>query len=267
VQETNYSVVRGVLEAFDGDRLTDVLERTDPSIVVDWSRSAGTEAGVYRGRTQALRFLGTFHEVFERICSEPRALLECGDCVVVPTRTRLWGREGVQVRTRHVALVRLREGRIVNWRLCLDENEAVAALESSSPTRWGENLDIVRRAIDAFSRGELHTALRDADPEAVVDWTRSPGLDRGVYRGHEQARRFMGTFHELFERVQVDPEEMLIRGDTVIVPTCMRVRGRYGIELETRHASLFRLRHGLIVLWRFFMDRTDALAEVDLQDC
>ena len=42
--------------------------------------------------------------------------------------------------------------------------------------------------------------------------------------------------------------------------------GRYGIELETRHASLFRLRHGLIVLWRFFMDRDDALAEVGVLD-
>ena len=134
------------------------------------------------------------------------------------------------------------------WKLRPDEDDALAAFESLAPARWSENLEIVRRAIEAFSRGELESALRDADQDAVFDWTRSPGLERGVYRGHEQALRFMGTFHELFERVQVDAEEVLVGGDTVIVPTCLRVRGRYGIELETRHASLFRLRRGRIVL-------------------
>ena len=86
---------------------------------------------------------------------------------------------------------------------------------AAGPPTWSENLETVRRAIEAFSRGgAAERALRDADPDAVVDWTRSPGLERGVYRGHEQARRFMETFHELFERVQVDAEELLVGGDT-----------------------------------------------------
>jgi ketosteroid isomerase-like protein len=163
-----------------------------------------------------------------------------------------------------VELVGLPGGRGAMWRLCPHEDDALEAFESLAPARWSENLEIVRRAIEAFSSGELGRALRDADPDTVFDWTRSPGLERGVYRGHEQALRFMGTFHELFERVQVDAEELLVAGDTVIVPTCLRVRGRYGIELETRHTSLFRLRHGRIVLCRFFINRAAALADVGL---
>ena len=120
------------------------------------------------------------------------------------------------------------------------------------------NAGIVRSAIACFSRGEIRAALTHADPAAVVDWTCSPGLERGVYVGHEQAARFMGTFHELFERVHVEPERVIARGDTVIVPTRMCVTGRYGIELEVRSASLFRLRHGLIVLWRLLPDRREA---------
>ncbi len=166
----------------------------------------------------------------------------------------------------NVELVWLPGGRRAMWKLRPDEDDALAAFESLAPARWSENLEIVRRAIEAFSRGELERALRDADQDAVFDWTRSPGLERGVYRGHEQALRFMGTFHELFERVQVDAEEVLVGGDTVIVPTCLRVRGRYGIELETRHASLFRLRHGQIVLCRFFINRAAALAETGVLD-
>jgi len=166
----------------------------------------------------------------------------------------------------HRFLVRVHDARAVTWEMCRDEHQALASLESLSPSPWSENVRVVRRAIEAFSRGELQTALRNADPDAVVDWTRSPGLERGVYRGHEQARRFMATIHDLFERVQVEPEELLVRGDTVIAPIRTRVTGRYGIELETRNASLFRLRRGLIVLWRFFMDRNEALAAVGLQD-
>lgn len=131
-------------------------------------------------------------------------------------------------------------------------------------TNPDENVAIVRRAIGNFSRGELQLALEDAHPDAVVDWTRSPGLERGVYRGREQARSLMGTFHEVFERVRVDPEELVVHGDSVIVPLRTRVTGRYGIELETRNTSLFRLRNRRIVLWRFFEDRADALAQVDL---
>jgi len=124
------------------------------------------------------------------------------------------------------------------------------------------NARIVRRALECFSRGEIRRALTHADPGAVVDWTRSPGLEAGVYVGHEQAARLMGTFHEAFERVQVEAEEVVARGDTVVVPTRMRVSGRYGIELEVRTASLVRLRDGLIVLWRLFPDRHEALAEL-----
>jgi len=166
----------------------------------------------------------------------------------------------------NVELVWVPGGRCAMWRLRPHEDDARAAFQSLAPARWSENLETVLRAIDAFSCGELERALRDADPGAVFDWTRSPGLERGVYRGHDQARSFMGTFHELFERVQVDAEEVLVGGDTVIVPTCLRVRGRYGIELETRHASLFRLRRGQIVLCRFFMNRAAALAETGVPD-
>jgi ketosteroid isomerase-like protein len=154
VQDTNFTVVRRVLEAFDRAEMTAIVEQTDPAIVVDWSRSAGPEAGVYRGRAEASRFLTTFRDAFGRVVSEPRALLECGDSVVVPTRTRMWGRDGVQVQARHVALVGLRDGRVATWRLCLDHREALEALESQSPPRWSQNVEVVRHAMDAFSRGD-----------------------------------------------------------------------------------------------------------------
>jgi hypothetical protein len=46
-----------------------------------------------------------------------------------------------------------------------------------------ENVDIVRQAIDAFNRHDLAAAGRDWDPEATVDWSRSEGVEAGIYRG------------------------------------------------------------------------------------
>ena len=47
-----------------------------------------------------------------------------------------------------------------------------------------ENVEIVRRLIDAQNRDDLAESLRLYSPEAEIDWSRSKGPLRGVYRGH-----------------------------------------------------------------------------------
>jgi hypothetical protein len=39
-----------------------------------------------------------------------------------------------------------------------------------------ENIEIVRRVIEAFTRSDLDAALRDNDPEIVLDWSRREDL-------------------------------------------------------------------------------------------
>ena len=116
------------MRAFNRGQTDTLLREADPAIVVDWSRSAGLEAGMYFGQQAAARFLDTFHDIFERVDAQPQEMIEHGDSVLVPTRTRLWGRDGIELQTRHVALVTLREGRIVLWRLYLDRQEALDEL-------------------------------------------------------------------------------------------------------------------------------------------
>ena len=47
-----------------------------------------------------------------------------------------------------------------------------------------ENLEIVRRALDAFNRRDLATQLALYRSDARIDWSRSHGPLKGVYRGH-----------------------------------------------------------------------------------
>jgi ketosteroid isomerase-like protein len=66
-----------------------------------------------------------------------------------------------------------------------------------------ENVEIVRRCIEAWSRRDLDDALRDLDPDAEVDWSESSGVQRGVYRGVGEIRRFWEEWLDLFEEIDV----------------------------------------------------------------
>jgi ketosteroid isomerase-like protein len=124
------------------------------------------------------------------------------------------------------------------------------------------NIDVVRRAMQAFNRGELKTLVQDADPDIVVDWSRSTGLEAGMYLGQQEAARFLATFHDLFERVDSEPQELIAHGDSVLVPTHTRLWGRDGVEVHTRHVALVTVREGRIVLWRLYLDREEALGDL-----
>jgi ketosteroid isomerase-like protein len=50
-----------------------------------------------------------------------------------------------------------------------------------------ENVEIVRRVFDAWSRGDLVGALEMAPDDLVVDLSHSLGPAKGIYRGKDEA--------------------------------------------------------------------------------
>jgi ketosteroid isomerase-like protein len=125
-----------------------------------------------------------------------------------------------------------------------------------------DNVEVVRRAVDAFNRRDLDGLMCDVDPDVEVDWSRSTGVEAGTYRGVAAARRFWGTFFDGFEQIVAVPEEYIEHLDYVIVPNTAHVRGRQGIEVEARSAAVVELRDGHIVLWRLFRAKAEALEAV-----
>jgi ketosteroid isomerase-like protein len=129
-----------------------------------------------------------------------------------------------------------------------------------------ENVEVVRRAIEAFNRGDLDGFARDADPEIEVDWSRSRGLEAGVYRGDGAAQRFVKTFFDAFEEVTVIPEELIEVGDHVVIANRARLRGRDGIEVQARSGQVVTLRAGRIVRWTLYQEKAEALEAVGLRE-
>jgi ketosteroid isomerase-like protein len=128
-----------------------------------------------------------------------------------------------------------------------------------------ENVEIVRATYDAYNRGDLDAALKDAAPEFELDWTRAVGPQRGVYR-LDQIRAFLVDFLEAFESTRVEPDEFIEAGDQVVVPQTGYIRGRDGIEVTARVALVWTIRDGAIVRICLYQKKRDALEAAGLSE-
>ena len=129
-----------------------------------------------------------------------------------------------------------------------------------------ENVEIVKAAIDAFNRRDLVAGTRDNDPNVVVDWSRSRGVEAGIYSGRAAVRDFWNTFIQMFDWVAVYPDEFIQRGEHVVVPNRTAFWGRDGVEVEAHSALVVTLRNGRILEWRLYQERAEALEAVGLSE-
>jgi ketosteroid isomerase-like protein len=127
-----------------------------------------------------------------------------------------------------------------------------------------ENVEIVRRAVEAWNRRDLDGALQDLHPDAELDWSESSGVQGGVYRGVREIRRFWEEWLDLFEEIDVRPEAFIDAGEHVVVPNRTYLRGRDGVEVDAGSTSVWRLRDGKIVSHRLYQDKEAALEAVGL---
>ena len=129
-----------------------------------------------------------------------------------------------------------------------------------------ENVEIVRRVIEAWNRRDLEDALQDLDPDAELDWSESSGVQGGIYRGIGEIRRFWEEWLDLFEEIVVRPEAFIDAGEHVVVPNRTYLRGRDGIEVDAGSTSVWRLRHRKLVWHRLYQDKEAALQAVGLRE-
>jgi ketosteroid isomerase-like protein len=94
------------------------------------------------------------------------------------------------------------------------------------------------------------------------------GLGGGVYRGHEGLRSFFREWHEAWERIEYDFEDLIdASGDRVISVVTRRGRGRAsGAEVELPLALVWTIRNEKVVRVVWFPSREEALEAVGLRD-
>jgi ketosteroid isomerase-like protein len=128
-----------------------------------------------------------------------------------------------------------------------------------------ENVEIVRRIIDATRRGDWGAALRDYDQGVILDQSRMPG--GGVYRGHEGLREFYGRWFGAWEHFRIKPERVIDAGDEVVDINETSGRGRSsGVAVKMRSANVWTITRGKVVRQVAFPVASDALEAAGLSE-
>jgi hypothetical protein len=74
-----------------------------------------------------------------------------------------------------------------------------------------ENVEVVRRAHEAWNRGDVDAAAESLDPE--VEWRTAPNFpDPGTWRGRDEVLRRVTAFLEFSEELGVDVQELVDAG-------------------------------------------------------
>jgi ketosteroid isomerase-like protein len=128
-----------------------------------------------------------------------------------------------------------------------------------------ENVEVVKRGIDAWNRRDMTTWLAGFSPDAEIDWSRARGPLKGVYRGREQIESFGNEFQSTFEENRTEAHSFTDAGSEVVVPNTGHHRGREGIEVIARSTFVFTVENGQIARLRMFQERAEALEAAGLR--
>jgi ketosteroid isomerase-like protein len=127
-------------------------------------------------------------------------------------------------------------------------------------------IQLVREIIEALNRGDLGEMLARMDRDFEWRPLESSPAAGGVYRGHEQVRRYVEDWLSTFDDLRLDLEEPTEIADRVIAVVHGHGRGRAsGLQLDTRFCQVWTIRGGTAVGMGEYATRELALAEVHSQ--
>ena len=125
-----------------------------------------------------------------------------------------------------------------------------------------ENVEMVRRSLDAWNRRDVDGWLAGSHPE--IEWfsevaRRVEGAET-VYRGAAELRRYWDEWHSVWE-VTIDVSEVRDLGDTVVALARFRARGEAsGIDVDAPIAYVVEFDGGLARRVRSYLDPEEGLA-------
>jgi ketosteroid isomerase-like protein len=131
-----------------------------------------------------------------------------------------------------------------------------------------ENVAVVRRALEAWGRGDPKAAADLLDPE--VEWSMPANLpDAGTYRGRDEVVRRLQGFLDAWDDLTVTVEELLDAGDRVVALVRYSGRGRESrIEITgaSTDAQVWTVRNGKAVRVELYGGTAEALEAAGLRE-
>jgi ketosteroid isomerase-like protein len=122
--------------------------------------------------------------------------------------------------------------------------------------------DLARRGYAALAAGDMQAVLELIDPDVEIEvHTGRPDLpETHRLHGHAGFMENLDQLSEVFEEMEVEPEEFIEIGDNLVVPIHTSGRGKgSGIKVENRVAHVWTMRDGKVIRFRVYTSKELAL--------
>lgn len=130
-----------------------------------------------------------------------------------------------------------------------------------------ENVEVVRRIFDAWSRGDFNVSADEFDAGVRVVWLNVFDVDDDETLGFEAAVARMAYWVSNWEHLSLAAERILDAGDRVAVIAVWRGRGAgSGVVSEWRHGAVWTFRDGKVIEAISYPDPAGALEAVGLSE-
>jgi ketosteroid isomerase-like protein len=129
-----------------------------------------------------------------------------------------------------------------------------------------ERVEIVKRAWEAFNRGDLGAFLADVADDA--EFEEDPAFpEAGVFRGRAEVAAYVRGFQEQMRDHRFEVEDVRDLGDRVLALLHETARGASsGIAVNQHPAFLYEFQGTRIQRARAYLDRAEALKAVGLEE-
>jgi ketosteroid isomerase-like protein len=128
-----------------------------------------------------------------------------------------------------------------------------------------ENVELARRAFQAFNDRDLDAVLAGLDEE-VEAFPRLAAVEGG-YRGHDGVRRWWAQLLDAFPDFHVEILEVRDLGDRMVLTLRLRGHGAGSdTPIDATHWQVTQLRDGKVIRWRVYTSESEALEAVGLSE-
>jgi ketosteroid isomerase-like protein len=129
-----------------------------------------------------------------------------------------------------------------------------------------DNVDLVRRQIEALNRGDWEGSIEGVDPE--VEWVvaREHPAARTVC-GLEDLRTYREDWRQMLGKLRFEPERTIEGDDLVVAVGRLRGTGvESGADIEVPIAFISRFRDGVVIRVEEYLDSSEALEAAGLSE-
>ena len=130
-----------------------------------------------------------------------------------------------------------------------------------------ENVEVVRRMLDAFNRGDVDGVIATFDEGCLLEEPgEMPDSPSRGFRGHDGIREWMANLREV-AGVRFEPRSFTTGGDAVVSELAAHGQGQgSGVPFEWTTFAALRMSNGKIARAQGFLSRDEALEAVGLSE-